>query len=86
MGVNPNAAGYALIKMIIHVNAKPGSFKKELIKIGENEYTAYLKKQPEKGKANIELIKMIARELGVSPREVHIKNPASRKKIVEIKS
>jgi len=70
--------------MIIHVNVKPNSNKDELEKTGDNEYSAWVKAEPEKGKANSKLINLIAHAFGVDFRRIKIKNPASRKKVIEI--
>lgn len=71
--------------MILRVKVYPGSREEKIEKITEGEYEIYLKERAEKGKANHELIKILAREFKVNSKDVFIKNPSSRKKIIEIK-
>ena len=71
--------------MIVYINVKPNFKEEKIEKISENEYFVWLKEKAEKGKANIALIKILSKELGVHFRDIKIKNPSSRKKIVEIK-
>lgn len=71
-------------EMIIKVKVKPNSKEERFERFGECEYLAFLKEAPEKGKANKELIKMIARFFGVPADKVRLKTFSGRKKIVEI--
>lgn len=70
--------------MIVYVKVKPGAKEEKIEKISENEFIISIKQRAEKGKANAELVRIIAKEFGVSSKKVEIKNPSSRKKIVEI--
>lgn len=70
--------------MIIYVKVKPGSKFAKITKIDDNEYIVNLKERAEKGKANEELIRILSREFNVSARNISIKNPISRKKVIEI--
>lgn len=70
--------------MKIKVSVKPNSGSSVLEKISDLEYRANLKAVPEKGKANLELIKLLAKEFKVSAKNIEIKTTKSRKKIVEI--
>ncbi|MEK6927487.1 MAG: DUF167 family protein [Nanoarchaeota archaeon] len=70
--------------MIIHVKVKLYSREAKLEKVEDGEYLAYLTKIPDKGKANDELVGLLAREVGVSRGSVNIKTLTARKKIVEI--
>ena len=70
--------------MIIYIKVKPNSFKEEVVKVGENEYLVSLKEKAVKGKANRRLISILSKEFGVDYRKIKIKNPSSRRKIVEI--
>lgn len=70
--------------MIIRVKVKPNSREGKLEKIGDGEYLACLKEAPEKGKANLALIKLIARFFDVPATKVRLKTFSGRKKIVEI--
>jgi uncharacterized protein YggU (UPF0235/DUF167 family) len=72
--------------MIIKVNAKPGAKEEKVERISAEEYNVWLKERAEDGKANKRLLNLLAREFGVSFRDIKIKNPKSRKKIVEITS
>jgi len=58
---------------------------KNFIKINRDKIIVGLSSRPEKGKANIELIKKLAKHFNVSSSQVRIKSGLkSRKKIVEI--
>lgn len=70
--------------MIINVKVKPNSIKNKFVKIEENEYIVEIKEPAENNRANVSLLKMLSKEFGVSYKKVKIKNPNSRKKIVEI--
>ncbi len=70
--------------MILKIKVKLHSPKNYLEKISNNEYIAHLKEPPEKGKANLELIKLLSKELSIPQNKIKIKTPTSRNKIVEI--
>lgn len=70
--------------MIINVKAKLYSREAKLMRVDDGEYLAHLTKIPDKGKANDELVGLIAKEFKVGRNKIKIKNPASRKKIVEV--
>lgn len=70
--------------MIIKVKVKPNSKNSLLEKIEEFEYIAFVKAPAEDGKANKDLINLLAKEFGVSFKKIKIKNPKSRKKLIEI--
>lgn len=70
--------------MIIMVKVKPNSKEDKIEKIAEREYVIYVKEPAEDNKANIRLVNMLAKEFDVSFNKIKIKNPTSRKKIVEI--
>jgi len=55
--------------MIIKVKVKPHSGKQDVVKKGD-DYMVYLKSQPEDGKANIELIKLLKKHFN---KQVKIK-------------
>jgi len=67
--------------MIIKIKVKPNSGKKEVQKISDDEYIVSLKERAENNKANIELIKLLSKELKVSSNNIKSKN-----KIIEIKN
>jgi uncharacterized protein len=72
--------------MIIHVKVKPNSSKREVENFGNNRYLVYLKSVPENDKANMELINILSKELGVPPASIHIKfGRTSDEKIIEIR-
>ncbi len=70
--------------MKIFVKVKPNSSVSFLEKISENEFVANVKEKAIDGKANEALVKLIAKEFGVSQKGVEIKTPKSRKKVIEI--
>ena len=70
--------------MKIFVKVKPGASEDKLEKISENDYLGFVRDLPVNGKANINLKKLIAREFGVSSKDIVINNPTSRKKIIEV--
>lgn len=69
--------------MIIKVNVKPNSRENKIEKIGE-EYKVFLKAPARDGKANVALIKLLAKEFEVGWKYIKIKNPTSKRKIVEV--
>lgn len=72
--------------MIIHVKVKPNSSKQKIENFGGGRYLVNLKSAPEDDKANIELINLLSKELGVPPKSIHIKfGRTSDKKIIEIR-
>jgi uncharacterized protein YggU (UPF0235/DUF167 family) len=72
--------------MIIHVRVKPNSSKQKIESFGGGRYLVYLKSAPENDRANIELINLLSKELGVPPKSFAIKfGRSSDKKIIEIR-
>lgn len=68
--------------MRITIKVKPKSGRSEIVKDGDT-YLAYLKSEPEKGKANQELVKIAKKFF---KKEVRIKSGlTSKTKILEIK-
>ena len=70
--------------MIIKVKAKPNSKDEKIENISESEFIIHVKETAEDNKANIRIINLISKELGVSYKKIMIKNPTSREKIIEI--
>lgn len=70
--------------MIIWVNVKPGSKHDKLEKVNDGEYYAEISEKAEDNKANIKLINLLSKEFDVNFRNIKIKNPKSREKIIEI--
>jgi uncharacterized protein len=71
--------------MIIKVKVKPNSSTNSIHKISDSEFVAEIKEPPEKGKANAKLINLLSKEFKVNVKSIKIKNPTSKKKIVEIR-
>lgn len=69
---------------IIEVQVKPNARVSELVDNGDGTWTARLKSPPVDGKANEELIALVARRFGCAKAEVGIKTGASgrRKRLV----
>lgn len=69
---------------IIEVLVKPNARVSELVENGDGSFTARLKSPPVDGKANEELIGLVAKRFGCSKAGVDIKTGASgrRKRLV----
>jgi hypothetical protein len=72
--------------MILKVKVKPNSREEKFEKIGENEYKIDVREAPEDNKANIRVINMLSKELNTNHKNIKIKNPTSRDKLIEVKS
>ena len=70
--------------MILHITVKPNSSKDSLEQISSTEYKANIKAPAENNKANIKLINLLAKHFKISATKIRIKNPTSRKKIIEL--
>jgi len=70
--------------MIIHIKVKPNAKKDILKKISDTKYKVEIKAPPEKGKANIRLTNFLAKQFKIPASKIKIKNPTSKKKIIEI--
>lgn len=70
--------------MIIYVNVEPLSDEENIEKISIKEYVLRVKEPAEKWKANKAVIKLLSKKFGISYKNIIIKNPLSKKKIVEI--
>ena len=72
--------------MVISLKLKPNSKEEKVIKIKANDFVVWVKAKPEKNKANLALIKVLAKYFGVIQKNVMIERGfGSRKKIVRIK-
>jgi hypothetical protein len=71
--------------MIIRVKVKPNSKEEKIEKIAEGEYRIDVKEPAEDNKANIRVINLLSKELNVSYKNIKIKNPTSRDKVIEVK-
>lgn len=70
--------------MLLNIKVKPNSSKSEF---DENSKIAFLKSPPQNNKANIELIKLLAKHFKVSSSQIKIKKGlTSREKTIEIKT
>lgn len=70
--------------MIIHVNVKPGAKEERVEKVSEGEFEISVKERAEDNEANKRVVNILSKKFGVDFRKIRIKNPKSRKKIVEI--
>lgn len=71
---------------IIKIKVRPNSKEDKIVKISEYKYSASVKQPPEDNKANNNLIKLLSKEFNTSHKNIKIKNPSSRNKIIEIKN
>ena len=72
--------------MIINVAVKPGSAEQEINKTDDRNFAIRLKSRAEENKANIELIKLLAKYFNKEQKDILIiKGRKSRKKVVEIR-
>ncbi len=71
--------------MKIFIKIKPGAGKTEITKIDGEHFTASIKEQPERGKANKVLIKSLAGYFKIPQSRIRIiTGHTSKKKLVEI--
>jgi hypothetical protein len=71
--------------LYLAVKVFPQSGKSEIVKYQDEVLRVNLKAVPEKGKANIELIKLLAKEFGQNKESIKILNGiASRTKLIKI--
>lgn len=70
---------------IIQVKVKPGSSRSTFARADDGSYVAYLHARPVDGKANAELIEIVARHFDCAKSAVRIRSGASgRMKLVEL--
>ena len=73
------------IKMKLQIRVKTNSGKQEIESFGDNRYLVYLESAPENNEANIELLKLMAKHLGIPSTKLRIISGASGKdKTLEI--
>lgn len=71
---------------ILRVKVKPGARASELVELPDGSWLAQLRSPPVDGKANAELIGLLAARFGVRKAQVRIRSGAgARLKLVEIK-
>ncbi|MEA3378630.1 MAG: DUF167 domain-containing protein [Nanoarchaeota archaeon] len=68
--------------MRFNLTVKTNAKKNKIELIEEGSYKVYIKAPPEKGKANMEIIKLFSRKFK-SPAKI-IKGKSSKKKVIEI--
>ena len=71
--------------MIIKAKVRPNSKEERIERISDSEYKISVKEPAEDNRANIRVINMLSKELGVSHKNIKIKNPTSRNKVIEVK-
>lgn len=70
---------------VLQIKVKPNSKKQEIQTAEDGSLVVYLKSPPVDGKANAELIKLLAKEFNVAQSDVQIKSgQTSKQKRVEI--
>ena len=71
--------------LVIDLKVVPNSGKQKFMLDKSDQLKCYLKSVPEKGKANNELIKLLAKKLGISNKDIQIIfGETSRKKRLKI--
>ncbi|MEM4271942.1 MAG: DUF167 family protein [Candidatus Pacearchaeota archaeon] len=70
--------------MIIKTKIKPNSKEEKIERVSENEFVISVKEPAKGNRANIRVVNMISKELNVPYKNIKIKNPASRNKIIEL--
>ncbi len=71
--------------MKVSVKVIPRSGRQQIAVLGPGELKCHLQSPPEDGKANRELVELLAQELGIPKRSVAVvQGFASRNKVVEI--
>ena len=76
---------YKNIGDVCQVTVKPNSKQKKLIKINQNEFVAYIKAKPEKGKANIAVIEVLSLHFRVPKSKIElISGHRDKHKVFEI--
>ncbi len=70
--------------MKIFVKVKTGALSDTVERIDGLNYLVQIRDKPIENKANLKLINLLSKKLGVHSRAIIIKNPKSRKKIIEI--
>ncbi|MEK6915123.1 MAG: DUF167 domain-containing protein [Nanoarchaeota archaeon] len=72
--------------MIIKVKVKPNASNNKIEKLSENNYYISTTEKAESGKANTSIIKLLSKEFNTNYKNIKIKNPTSRNKIISIKN
>ncbi len=70
---------------IINLRVHPGASKNHLKRTADGSYRAYVTAPPQKGQANRALMKLLAKQLGISPSRIElISGHVSRQKRIRI--
>jgi hypothetical protein len=71
--------------MTIFIKVKPKASQTKVVKIDKTHYQVYVTQPPEKGKANKQIIKLLADYFGISLSKIKIiAGEKGREKVVEI--
>jgi uncharacterized protein (TIGR00251 family) len=71
----------------ISVRVKPNAKQEKTEKIGERDFSVWVKEKPQEGKANKAVIKALAEYFGIPQADVAlVKGQSSREKVFEIKT
>lgn len=77
--------GDQIILTILKVQVKPNTKQQKIQEQPDGSLTIYLKSPPVDGKANQELIKLLAKRYGIPKSQILIKSGASsRNKLIEL--
>jgi len=71
--------------MILNIKVKPNSKEEKIDKIDESNYIISVKEPREDNKANIRIINLLSKLLGINYKDIKIKNPTSKNKVIEVK-
>ena len=70
--------------MIIYVKVIPNARTESIVFHSNNMFTVKVSVSAIEGRANVKVIDVLAKHFNISKKRVLIKNPLSRKKIIEI--
>ena len=71
--------------MLIFIKAKPKAKEEKVEKISQNSYLVAVKEEPKNNKANMAIIKALAKFFKVSPGSIKIKSGhTSKTKLIEV--
>lgn len=73
------------VKRLLNVKVQPKASRQQLVQTAENEFKAWLTSPPEKGKANAELLELLADYLNLPVSHLRlVRGETSRVKVVEV--
>lgn len=74
-----------MVSRFIMVKVSAGAKQNQLTKLSDNQYKLRLTSLPQKGRANRQLIKIMAKELGVRQKQIEIiKGEKNKEKLIKI--